>query len=171
MASRHPTLRVWACVGVALAASAVGFAGQRAAHPALTVAGDVTRALSLTASELRALPRTRVEMKFEEKTLTYEGVLVAEILKRAGVPLGAELRGKAVASYVSATAQDGYQVVFSIGELDPEFTTGDIIVADTVDGQPLPAQEGPLRIAVPRDKRHSRSLRQLERLEFVRLRK
>ena len=36
------------------------------------------------------------------------------MLKQAGVPLGADLRGNAVASYVVASATDGYQVVFSL---------------------------------------------------------
>ena len=78
------------------------------------------------------MPRTRVEVKDEDgRIVTYEGVLVGEILKRAGVPLGAELRGNAVATYVVASATDGYQVVFSLAELDPGFTSNDIIVADT----------------------------------------
>jgi hypothetical protein len=60
--------------------------------------------------------RPRVEVKEDGRTLRYEGVLVGEILKRAGAPLGAELRGNAVASYVVAFATDGYQVVFSLAE-------------------------------------------------------
>ena len=80
----------------------------------------------------------------------YEGVLVGELLKRAGVPLGAELRGNAVASYVVASAADGYQVVFSLAELDPAFTSNQIMVADTIDGKPLFGYQGPLRIVAQR---------------------
>jgi hypothetical protein len=135
----------------------------------LAVNGDVATTLSLTPADLKTLPRTRVTVKDDDRTLTYEGVLVGEILKRAGVPLGAELRGGAMATYVVASATDGYQVVFSIGELDPAFTSNDIIIADTTDGGPLLTNQGPMRIVAPKDLRASRSIRMLTRLEVVRL--
>jgi hypothetical protein len=72
---------------------------------------------------------------------------------------------------VLASAQDGYQVVFSLAELDPAFTANDIIVADTIDGKPLFASQGPFRIVAPKDARGARSIRMLERIEVVRLRK
>src|SRR5262245_57129572 len=142
------------------------------AAAALAVNGDVGATLSLTPSDLKSMPRTHVEVKEEDgHTSSYEGVLVGEILKRAGVPLGGQLRGDAVATYVVASATDGYQVVFSIGELDPGLTGNDIIVADTVDGKPLFEYQGPLRIVAPKDTRGARSVRMLTRLEVVRLKK
>ena len=70
-----------------------------------------------------------------------------------------------------ASASDGYQVVFSIGELDPAMTSSEIIVADTIDSKPLFAHQGPLRIVAPKDARGARSIRMLTRLEVVRLKK
>ena len=87
---------------------------------------------------------------------------MGELLKRAGAPVGRDLSGKAVASYVRASAKDGYQVVFSLAELDPGFTANDIIVADTVDGKPLFDYQGPFRIVAPHDKRGARSIRMLQ---------
>ena len=95
------------------------------------------------------MPRTKVTVSEEGKDTPYEGVLVGELLKRAGAPVGRDLSGKAVATYVRATAKDGYQVVFSLAELDPGFTSNDIIVADTIDGKPLFDYQGPLRIVAP----------------------
>ena len=141
------------------------------APTALAVTGDVATPLTLSAADLKALPRTKVEVKDEGRIVTYEGVLVGEMLKKAGVPLGADLRGNAVATYVKASATDGYQVVFSLAELDNGFTSNDIIVADTIDGKPLFAYQGPWRIVAPKDSRGARSIRMLERLEVVRLRK
>jgi DMSO/TMAO reductase YedYZ molybdopterin-dependent catalytic subunit len=138
---------------------------------ALTVAGDVATPLSVTLEQLKTMPRAKAEVKEDGRTLIYEGVLVGEILKRAGAPLGSELRGNAIASYVVASASDGYQVVFSLAELDPGFTSNDIIVADTIDGKPLFAYQGPLRIVAPKDARAARSIRMLQRLEVVRLKK
>src|SRR5262245_7833070 len=164
--SRRRFVSAW--IGVA-ALTAVAAArpveAQTDAAVALAIAGDVRTPVSITPAELKALPRTRVEMKDEGKTVVYEGVLVAELLKRAGVPLGSDLRGDAIATYVVASASDGYRVVFSIGELDPGFTSNDIIVADTIDGKPLFGYRGPLRIVAPKDKRAARSIRLLTLLE------
>jgi len=101
----------------------------------------------------------------------YEGVWMHEILKRAGVPLGEALRGKALATYVIAEAQDGYQVVFSVGELDPAMTNAEILVADTSNGKPLFGDNGTFRLVIPNDKRGARSVRMLTKLEIVQLRK
>jgi len=101
----------------------------------------------------------------------YEGVWMHEILKRASVPLGEALRGKALATYVIAEAQDGYQVVFSVGELDPAMTNAEILVADTSNGKPLFGDNGTFRLVIPNDKRGARSVRMLTKLEIVQLRK
>jgi hypothetical protein len=67
----------------------------------------------------------------------YEGVWISDILKKAGVRFGEALRGPALATYVLASASDGYQVVFSIGELDPAMTDEQFLLADKADGKPL----------------------------------
>lgn len=146
-----------------------------AASPAsgtLKVTGDVRAPLSLSPDELKAMPRNRVEVKDEDgRTVAYEGVRVGEILKRAGAKLGSDMRGNALSTYVLASASDGYQVVFSLAELDPVFTGSEVIVADTIDGKALFAYQGPLRIVAPRDTRPARSIRMLERIEVVQLKK
>ena len=107
---------------------------------ALVVNGDVGTTLSLTPSDFKSMPRMRVEVKEGDgHTASYEGVVVGEILKRAGVPLGGQLRGDAVATYVVASATDGYQVVFSIGELDPGLTSNGL-AKDPQFANPWPAQ-------------------------------
>jgi hypothetical protein len=145
---------------------------QGTAAPTLSIAGDVRTPISITPAELKAMPRTGAEVKDEDgRTVKYEGVLVGELLKRAGATLGGEMRGNAMTTYVLASASDGYQVLFSLAELDPAFTGSDIIVADTIDGKPLFAYQGPFRIVSPRDARSSRSIRMLQRLDVVRLKK
>jgi len=153
-------------------ASAPAQLSAQAATATLKVTGDVRTPLSIAADELKTMPRTHVQVKDQDgRTVTYEGVLVGELLKRAGATLGTDLRGSAVASYVIASASDGYQVVFSLAELDPAFTGSEIIVADTIDGKPLFAYQGPLRIVAPKDTREARSVRMLQQLEVVRLKK
>ncbi|MGA3203491.1 MAG: molybdopterin-dependent oxidoreductase [Bryobacteraceae bacterium] len=140
----------------------------------LIIAGDVAHPLTLTKDDLAKLPRTSVTVKGEGNDAaetTYEGVLLYDILKQAGAPLDKQLMGKALASYVLAEARDGYQVVYTLTELDPSFTNNKIIVADTVDGKPLFPYQGPLRLVVPGEKKGARSIRMLEKITVVRLRK
>jgi len=146
-------------------------AGQTAPEIKLAVTGDVTTPLTLSASDLAAMPREHVEMKLEDGTkAAYDGVALQAILAKAGVATG-HIRGKMLSGYVLAEAKDGYEVVFSIGELGADFGNTRVIVADTQDGKPLVGNKGPLRVVVPSDKEEARSVRMLENLEVVQLRK
>lgn len=137
----------------------------------LHVSGAVTQPLALSLQDLAAMPRTKLTVKEHDQTVTYEGVTLAEILQKAGAPMGEQLRGKALASYVLATAHDGYRVVFTLPELDPSFTdtAHHIILADSIDGKPLPEKQGPVRIVVSEDKKGARWIRMVESLEVVKL--
>src|SRR5215510_9969107 len=117
------------------------------------------------------MPRATVTTTNGGIETRYEGVWLYEILKRAGVQLGEALRGNALATYVLAEAQDGYQVLFSIGELDPALTEGQILLADKANDKPLSGDNGAFRIIAARDKRAARSIRMLTKLEIVQLRK
>src|SRR5215468_2599892 len=159
-------------VGLALGSSAFAQSPDAAsAQATLTVGGDVPHPLSITPADIKSMPRTTVTVSEEGREVKYEGVLVGELLKRAEAPVGRDLTGQAVATYVLCKAKDGYQVVFSLPELDPAFTSNDIIVADTIDGKPLFDYQGPLRIVAPHDKRGARSIRMVQSVDVVRLRK
>jgi hypothetical protein len=95
------------------------------------------------------------------------GTLLSAFAQQAGVPLGPELRGKALATYVRATSSDGYRVVFSLAGLDPAFSDNQVMLADATGGKPLPAQHGPFQIIAPKEKRASRSARMVTKLEVV----
>lgn len=137
----------------------------------LTIGGDVANPVTLTKEDLAGMPRTTVTFNDQGTNTTYEGVLLYEVLKKAGAPLDKQLNGKALASYLLAEARDGYQVVYTLAEIDPAFTDNKIIVADTVNGKPLSQYQGPLRLVAPNEKRGARSLRMLEKITLVRLRK
>ena len=96
---------------------------------------------------------------------------MSEVLKKAGVALGSALRGAALSTYVVASAPDGYQVVFSLGELDPEMTEGKYLLADKANGQPLFGENGAFRLVIPNDKRGARAIRMLSSLNVVQLKK
>jgi hypothetical protein len=141
----------------------------------LTISGVAGRdgtpqpSIEFSAEELRALPRRTTRVRDRNgKEHTYEGVLLADILKRSGQPLGEQLRGSAqLTRYLVAIAHDGYRVLFSVPEVDPEFSANPVVVADRVDGDALPQREGPLRVIVPGEKREARWIRMLERIEVL----
>jgi DMSO/TMAO reductase YedYZ molybdopterin-dependent catalytic subunit len=137
----------------------------------LTIKGDVEKPLSLSLEDLHHLPRKtlKVTNPHDKKEETYEGVLVSELFKRAGVPQNGQLRGAAMASYVQADAADGYRVIFSLAELDTDFQDSDVIVADTMNGAPLDDQAGPFRLIAPHDKRPARWIRMLQSLTVVQI--
>ena len=148
------------------------FAAQSVQELELVVTGDVATPLTLHASDLAAMPREHIELTEEDGgKIIYEGVALQEILKKAGIAFGREMRGKALAGYVLAEAKDGYAVLFSLGELDPDFGNTKVIVADKRDGKSLFPYQGPVRLVLPADKAGARSVRMLEKLEVVRLRK
>lgn len=136
----------------------------------LTVLGDVPTPLTLRAEDLAKMPRGTVSIpELDGIKVHYEGVPLREVLLRAGAPLGNQLRGKALASYVRARANDGYEVVFALAELDSAIGNRKIIVADKRDGKLLPGNQGPFRLVCPDDKGRARSVRTLERIEVVQL--
>jgi Oxidoreductase molybdopterin binding domain len=138
----------------------------------LTVTGDVAAPLTLTLDDLAKMPRQTVKIPNPDGSMAvYEGVSLFEVLKKAGVPFGGALRGKELSNYVLAKASDGYQVIFTPGEIDPSFGNQAILVADHRDGAPLSGNQGSLRLVAPNDHEGARSVRMLETLEFVRLRK
>ena len=58
-------------------------------------------------------------------------------------------------SYLIATGSDGYAVVLSLAEVDPDFHQGQVLVADTRDGQPL-GKNGLFQLINSDDKRPAR---------------
>jgi DMSO/TMAO reductase YedYZ molybdopterin-dependent catalytic subunit len=135
----------------------------------LRISGAVSTPLVLTVADLKKMPRKTLSVvnPHDKKTETYEGVLLEEILRRAGVPQGEKLRGSSMAIYVIAEAEDGYRVVFSLAELDSGIMESEVIVADTMDGSPLAAKQGPFRLVAPHDKRPARWVRMLKTITVV----
>ncbi len=155
-----------------LLVSAVFLAAQTAPEAKLVVTGDVPTPLTLTAKDLASMQRETAEVTDADGSKsTYEGVPLQEILKKAGIPFGRQMRGKDLAGYVLASAKDGYEIVFSLGELDPDLGGERVLVADKRDGKPLFEYQGPVRLVLPADKAGARSVRMLEKLEVVKLRK
>ena len=144
---------------------------QAPASTAISVSGDIAAPLTVTAEDLAAMTREKAKIREQDGSeVEYQGVPLREILRKAGAPVG-KLRGKALTTYVVAKAHDGYQVVFTLGEIDPEYGNQQILVADRRDGKGLMGAQGPFRLVCPQDRAGGRSVRMIESLELVRLQK
>lgn len=139
--------------------------------PSVQVTAALQQVLRWTAEDLAKMPRATAKLARHGKESVYQGVWLHDALQRAGVPHGKELRGKALAGYVLAEARDGYRVVFSLAELDPDFIDNEILWADSANGRPLSEEEGPSRFIVPKDKTGARSVRMPIKLEAVQVTK
>jgi len=136
----------------------------------LKIGGAVSSPQVVTAADFKKMPRRTLKVvnPHDKKAEVYEGVALEELLRRAGAPQGEQLRGPVMATYVIAEAEDGYRVVFSLAELDFEFLDADLLVADTMDGAPLGANQGPFRLVAPHEKRPARWVRMLKSITVVR---
>src|SRR6202167_2004631 len=119
--------------------------------------------VTFSPTDFHALPHVSLTVHngHTDASETYSGVPLADLLAKVNAPLGKELRGKAMTSYVIATGSDGYSVVLSLAEVDPDFHQGQVLVADRRDGQPL-GKNGPFQLIVSNDKRPARWVHNLE---------
>jgi DMSO/TMAO reductase YedYZ molybdopterin-dependent catalytic subunit len=140
---------------------------QEKTSPAFVkVTGEVTKPLTLNMTDLATMNKATVKLTDRDgKDHSYTGVPVLDILNSAGVTTGKQLRGENLSKYVLVKCADGYEVLFSLAELDTAFTNKMIILATESEGQPLPAGKGPFRLIVPGEGRPARSCHQV--MEFV----
>lgn len=137
-------------------------------QPRFQLIGTDSRPLTVTAAELKAMPRTTVEVTDRKgQSVKYNGVAMTHILAKAKVPQGNELRDHWLRGFISVEAKDDYRVVFALPELDPAFTDRTVLFADEQDGQPLGEEQGPFQIIVPSEKRHARWIKMVTRIRVL----
>ena len=158
-----------ACTPLTSSASAQATPVQSAPAAAATLdlSGPDGRHIAITEDTLQSLPRQtmRVHNPHTKADETYQGVELSVLLTRLDARLGAKLRGNALAMYVVAEGTDKYRAVYSLGEIDPEFHTGMVIVADREDCQPI-GKDGPFKVVNTEDKRPARWVRNLASIQL-----
>jgi Carboxypeptidase regulatory-like domain len=128
------------------------------------VLSDIYRApVALSPAEIGAMPHVNIKVHnaHADADETYSGVPLETLLAKINAPMGKELRGEAMTTYALAEGSDGYSVVLSLAEVDPAFHSGQVIVADARDGQPL-GKNGPFQLIVAEDKRPARWVHNLD---------
>jgi hypothetical protein len=162
---RLPVLSLVLAMGLA---SLPAGAGEEPAAETLQVGDETGKLTSLPDKEWAKLPRRKVEIKGKDgEPATYEGVALTEVLRFAGVSFDKHPRDRA-ASYVLVEAGDGYRAVLALAEVDPKVSDRMVLLADRLDGKPLPGGAGPYRLIVPGDKVPSRWVKQVVRVGVYR---
>ena len=143
-------------------------ADQAAPSTQLALRGLDGKMLTLTPADFAALPHKSLQV-FNSHTKaneTYSGVLVSELLKQLGSPQGESVMGKLFMTAVIAEGTDQYASLYALAETDPSIHTGEIIVADEIDGHPL-GKEGAFKMISSEDRRPARWVRNLTRISVV----
>jgi DMSO/TMAO reductase YedYZ molybdopterin-dependent catalytic subunit len=128
-----------------------------AAGAPLAVTGLVSNPLHLTLADLSGFPATHVSATQVSGRgpvpLDCTGASLAAILDKAVLNLGSKNNAK-LAHSVLISADDGYAVALSLGEIDPDYGNESAIIATTCNGKPMDAP----RLVVPSDKHGGRAV-------------
>jgi hypothetical protein len=171
--SKHslPRLRLGLLLGLlpALFASA-----QPSPAPTVRVEGTLPKTGTLGQAELEKLGSTTIAWTSHGQTHQVTGVRVDKVLVHFGFgpgPMGKDIpvkdKVKGYREVLVATARDGFQAVFSCAEVTEGMGTTAAFIIWLVDGKPLGADVGPLRMVVVTDGEPARSIRQLESLRII----
>jgi hypothetical protein len=138
----------------------------------VVIKGEAGQTVTLTASDLDALPQAGVTLSHKGHSVTLKGARLDAVLAKVDAPRGEALRGPALADVVLVKASDGYRVALSLGEIDPsvrpEAVTGPVILAHQQGGAPL-GKDGQFRLGVGGDLRPARSARDVVEIDVLHL--
>ncbi|HMG84485.1 MAG TPA: hypothetical protein VK574_02010 [Terracidiphilus sp.] len=134
----------------------------------LTIRAVDGKSMTFTPQDVASMPHKTVSVynHHTKANETYSGVPLADLLGKVGVPLGENVRGKLFLIGVIAEGTDHYSVLFALAEVDPSIHTGDVIVADSVDGQKL-GKDGVFKMISTEEKRPARWVRNLTSITVI----
>jgi hypothetical protein len=142
------------------------------------VEGIAGTSATFSTDDLATLPQQTVKTTDHGTAVTFQGVLLADVLSKVGTPAGevhlvtgpagVERHSTATSYYVVVQAMDGYRAVFAWAELDPAFTDKAVYLVTKRDGKPLSDKEGPFRLVAPGEKKAGRWVRQVTALSIRR---
>jgi DMSO/TMAO reductase YedYZ molybdopterin-dependent catalytic subunit len=131
---------------------------------AIMVTGIGGKSVTLSVSDLSKLPQQTVKVTDHGTPVTFEGVLLTDVLAQVDLPTGEKFHKTAASYYLLVEARDGYRALFAWAELDSAFMDKSVYVATKRDGKPLPEKNGPFQLVAPGEKRGGRWIRQVTTL-------
>jgi DMSO/TMAO reductase YedYZ molybdopterin-dependent catalytic subunit len=163
----------------AFAGSASAQTGTPFASPAASpvgsgsvqITGAVTTPGAVTVADLQGMTAQTVNVSFVAKSgsesHSFTGVLLWDVLQKAGLKLDPNVKNQQLRMYALITANDGYQTVISLGEIDPDFGNQPVLLAWDQDGKPLTGEDGPVRLVTPGDVKGGRYVYGVVSIEVV----
>ena len=127
----------------------------------ITVTGVNGNPIEISMADIVKLPQHTVKTADHGTPVTFEGVLLKDVLARVDLPMGDAFRKTVAAFYLVVEAADGYRAVFAWAELDPSFMDKPLYLVTHRDGKPLSSNDGPLELVAPGEKRASRWVKQV----------
>lgn len=134
----------------------------------LTIRGLDGKSLTLSPEQLASMPHKTVSV-FNEHTKaneSYSGVPLIDLLEKVGVPRGEKVRGKLFLIGIVAEGTDKYDVLYTLAEVDPSIHTGDVIVADSMNGGKIDT-DGAFKMVSTEEKRPARWVRNLTAISVI----
>ncbi len=137
----------------------------------VVVYGDGATTTTFGAADLAALPRLHVTGPNHDGdgTSAFDGVALKELLVRAGAIDAERLTSSDYRRFVEVEAADGYSVLYTVVELEPDFRPAVPILADRQNGEPLAADVGPYQVVMSDEMKHARWVRQVTCLRVGRI--
>jgi DMSO/TMAO reductase YedYZ molybdopterin-dependent catalytic subunit len=155
--------------GLLLPSTPVAVAQQGSFSEGFDLTGLVDHPKHFTMADLQAYPPVTITAAYGAaqsfETGRYTGVQLWDLLQEAGVQFTPGRRNDLLRKYVVVTGADGYDAMFSLGELSPDFGGEFVLVGYAKDGQPLAPNEGMARIVTNADKRGGRLVSNVAKIE------
>jgi Oxidoreductase molybdopterin binding domain len=168
------------CLSLLIAFSSVGVLAASSAdsEPALHVGGDVPKPGDWTVMQLRqdfASDIKAIQYSSRGQQHTCNCVPLLSVLNAAGMQSELKMNPNAdpkTKNYelriaVVVEGSDGYVVAFSLAELLADIGNRHAWLALDMDGQPLSARDGPVRLIVPDDGKPARWVRGVQTISVV----
>ncbi len=153
-----PFCRAAAALIVALGLVTPGFASEPDGRITITAPGHA--AVTLTPAQIQALPQVQADIAFATAHGPFHAHVAGPLLWTvllAAHAINSKSPETLAHEAVTATGADHYAATLAMGELAPGFADKTIILATSVNGQPLaPGHE---RLFVPGDRHGGRSVR------------
>lgn len=145
-----------------------GVLAQEADRGTLEITGQLLPAGRMTREEIARLPVVEQDVRYQtskgEEAGRYKGPLLWSVLEARGIT---ELSGHnpQLRHSLAVEGRDGYRIVISVGEVDPDFGNAPIQLGIERDGEEIVETEG-YRLVVPGDKRGARYVRDVVKIEI-----
>lgn len=154
----------WITASVYLAAGAA--AAQEA--PPIRLSGSGVTEVEITREALSGLPAIELDVSYQtskgERRGRYGGPTLWTVLTELG-KLEIEGRHPELRRSITVIGSDGYAILFSAGEISPDFGNTQALIALEIDGVAVPETDR-LRLVVPGDRHRARNVRDIESIDI-----